>query len=100
MYRTVFTPPTWTGGVGFNPLLFFVFNAVLTGHLVTLTREPSQRTNQTPIIIVFLNTKVRGLNPTPSVQVGSVNPVLDVVRWVVISEELELLSVTLTCFLD
>ena len=39
MYRTVFTPPTWTGGVGFNPLLFFVLNAVLTGHLVSLTRE-------------------------------------------------------------
>ena len=65
---------------------------------------PRQRTNQTPIIIVFLNTevntKVRGLNPTPPVQVGGVNAVLYMVRQVVRSEELELVSVTLTCFLD
>ena len=38
MYRMVFMPPTWTDGVGFN-LQTFELNAVLTGHLVSLTRE-------------------------------------------------------------
>ena len=38
MYRTVFTPQTCTGGVKFNPKIF-VLNAVLTRHLVSITRE-------------------------------------------------------------
>ena len=118
MYRTVFTPQTCTGGVKFNPKIF-VLNAVLTRHLVSITRERGikfsvqirdlychvKEPTRLPSSLSFwtmhaFNTKVRGLNSTPPVQVGRINAVLYIVRQVVRSEELELVSVTLTCFLD